>query len=180
MIDDPRLFTDFGANSSSVPNGAASLSGLAPSVLTLTTATSQNTRRRGDDGGQMFPPRQTLRAVAMPIADPKNLTPMDQLSPTSTAATTVITETILSAATRANRSSPGNRRVAAPTSSYTIITSEGEHEEDDGVENDVSLLGVLAHSTHVDSMTLEESSRIASSCTGRGRLHMDGALLPKR
>ena len=33
---------------------------------------------------------------------------------------------------------------------------EGEHEEDDDIKNDVSLLGVITHRTDVDGMTLRD------------------------
>ena len=71
--------------------------------------------------------------------------------------------------------------MTTPTSWYRDRhVREAEHEENGGVENDVSLLSVLTHNTHVDCMTLRdplEQHRHALVADVRIRT---GALLPKR
>ncbi len=57
---------------------------------------------------------------------------------------------------------------------------EGEHEEDDGVENDVSLLGVLTHSTDVDGMTLRDPHEQHRHALVADVCIWTGALQPKR
>ena len=58
-----------------MPNVAASLSGLHSFCFDPDRCNQpEHAERRGNNGGPILPPRQTLRAVAeMTIPDPKNL-----------------------------------------------------------------------------------------------------------
>src|SRR5262245_20678745 len=80
----PSVLTRYSANpppeygqpsSSSVPNVAPVLSGLHSLCLDSDRCNQpEQAERRGNNGGPILPPRQTLCAVAeMPIRDPKNL-----------------------------------------------------------------------------------------------------------
>jgi hypothetical protein len=70
-----RAVHRFEYSSSSLPNVAASLSGLHSFCFDPNRCNQpEHAERRGNDGGPILPPRQTRRAVAeMPIPDPKNL-----------------------------------------------------------------------------------------------------------
>ena len=55
---------------------------------------------------------------------------------------------------------------------------EDEHEKDDDIENDVSLLGVLTHRTDVDGMTLRDPASETSTPPQRLRELCDPSAPP--